>query len=157
VTELEQAEQRQHAADRLAEVLGRMTGTAEHHTGLATATATATGELKSLRLNPAVLNQGPDAVGRIVVETARQATDIAVQRSFNELAKSLGDSIAMTIEDFAGAPPVRNAPPPIPQAPAAAPAPAWQVKQAPARRPRPPVDDDEDAYFADPFGGGSYR
>jgi len=153
VNELEQAEQRLHAADRLAEVLSTTTGTAEHHSGLAAVTATATGELKSLRLNPAALNQGPDAVGRIVVETARRATEVAVQRSFDELAKSLGDSIAMTIEDFAGPPPVRHAPPVL-DAP-----PARQTRPAPpqARRPRPPVDDDEDAYFADPFGSGSYR
>lgn len=157
MNELEQAEQRQHAATRLAEVLATMTGTAEHHSGLATVTATATGELRSLRLSPAALNQGPDAVGRIVVETAGQATEVAVQRSFNELAKSLGDSIAMTIEDFAGPPPVRGAAQAVEEA--APPAPAWRTRPAPAqaRRPRPPVDDDEDAYFADPFGGGSYR
>jgi hypothetical protein len=180
VNELERAEQRRQASERLAEVLANSTGTAEHPSRMAIATATATGELKWLRLHPHALGRGPRAVGQLVVETARLATDAAVQRGYNELAKSLGDSMAIAIEGFAGPPPFRTAaeaaqPPnaahPTPpharpsydagtvgpsyggtvQPPfAAAPPPPVRA----GRKPRPPVDDDEDAYFADPFGTG---
>ncbi|WNV91899.1 YbaB/EbfC family nucleoid-associated protein [Umezawaea sp. Da 62-37] len=194
---MDQAEQRRQASERLAEVLARSTGTAEHPSGLAVVTATATGDLVGLRLHPAALSHGPDAVGRLVVDTARLATDAAVQRGYNELAKSLGDSMAIAIEGFAGPPPFRAAAdaaarPPQPQAPmpqhpqqsvlqpvdrpphgatiqappepeparppAARPfAPTPPPAAQPARRLRPPVDDDEDAYFADPFGTGGSR
>ncbi|WP_158844461.1 YbaB/EbfC family nucleoid-associated protein [Saccharothrix deserti] len=172
-------EQRLAAAEGLTEVLARTTGTAEHPTRLARATATATGELKSLDLHPNALAQGPDAVGRLVVETARLATDAAVQTSYNELAKSLGDSMAMAVEAFAGPPPLNTAPavdtsaprppvtPPVAQRQpgeqgwsgaqqrAATPsAPPWagQRPNRPAPRPEPAETDDDD-YFADPFRG----
>ncbi|MEO6086107.1 MAG: hypothetical protein ABIQ18_23655 [Umezawaea sp.] len=109
MNELDQAEQRRQASERLAEVLAHSTGTAEHPSRMAIATATATGELKWLRLHPHALGQGPRAVGQLVVETARLATDAAVQRGYNELAKSLGDSMAIAIEGFAGPPPFRTA------------------------------------------------
>jgi hypothetical protein len=105
----EPQEQRLAAAEGLTEVLARTTGTAEHPTRLARVTATATGELKALDLHPNALAQGPDVVGRLVVETARLATDAAVQVSYNELAKSLGDGMAMAVEAFAGPPPLRTA------------------------------------------------
>ncbi|MET1071924.1 MAG: YbaB/EbfC family nucleoid-associated protein [Umezawaea sp.] len=202
MNEVEQAEQRRQASERLAEVLAHATGTVEHPSGLAVATATATGELIGLRLHPAALSHGPDALGRLVVDTAKLATDAAVQRGYNELAKSLGDSMAIAVEGFAGPPPFRAAAdaaaqrPPVPPQPAGVPqhsgiqpvfqphdqpsygatiqappepetapppaarpfAPTPPPAAQPARRPRPPVDDDEDAYFADPFGtGGSGR
>ncbi|MEU4446339.1 hypothetical protein AB0K14_17680 [Actinosynnema sp. NPDC050801] len=103
-------EQRLAAAEGLTEVLARTTGSAEHPTRLARATATATGELKALDLHPNALAQGPDVVGRLVVETARLATDAAVQKSYNELAKSLGDGVAMAVEAFAGPPPLKASP-----------------------------------------------
>jgi hypothetical protein len=158
---------------------------------MAIATATATGELKWLRLHPHALGQGPRAVGQLVVETARLATDAAVQRGYNELAKSLGDSMAIAIEGFAGPPPFRTAADAAAQPSFQAGArpsnetgvqPAFQADARPSfdgtvgpsyggtaqppfaaappppvrpgRKPRPPVDDDEDAYFADPFGTG---
>lgn len=109
MNELDQVEQRRQAAERLTEVMVNSTGTAEHPSRMAIATATATGELKWLRLHPHALGQGPRAVGQLVVETARLATDAAVQRGYNELAKSLGDSMAIAIEGFAGPPPFRVA------------------------------------------------
>ncbi|RKT57584.1 YbaB/EbfC family nucleoid-associated protein [Saccharothrix australiensis] len=221
-------EERIAAADRLTEVLSRVTGTATHHTGLVTVTATAVGALTSVRLHPSALAHGPDAVGGLVAETARLATDAAVQTSYNEVAKGLGDSVAMAIEDFAGPPPYRQGsvggrpgtapdqagpaghpgpagrstapgrpfppggaagrpfapgrptapgqpfppgagqpfppggpavrPPVTGGAPGHRPPPAtarpWsaQPPQAPQRA-RPPVDDDDDDYFADPFRG----
>ncbi|WP_433265498.1 YbaB/EbfC family nucleoid-associated protein [Actinosynnema sp. CS-041913] len=215
-------EERIAAADRLTDVLARVTGTASHESGLVTVTASAVGALKAVRLEPAALGQGPDAVGRMVAETARLATDAAVQTSYNELAKTLGDSMAMAIEDFAGPPPLHRQEPAAPQPPQGPPAfgarrtpgaaPAYGQPQAPgavpeygqrqghgavrtpgarpapgagqpqeygqpqvpgasapnrpettrpwsaqppkpAQRPRPPVEDDEDDFFADPFRG----
>ncbi|MFD0199502.1 MULTISPECIES: hypothetical protein [Saccharothrix] len=158
-------EQRLAAAEGLTEVLARTTGSAEHPTRLARATATATGELKALDLHPNALAQGPDAVGRLVAETARLATDAAVQKSYNELAKSLGDGLAMAVEAFAGPPPFKTAqgvqgvqaPQPLVTAPEEAPGahrPPWagQVKGRAAARPQPEETDDDD-YFADPFRG----
>ncbi|MBW4716132.1 YbaB/EbfC family nucleoid-associated protein [Saccharothrix obliqua] len=100
-------EERIAAADRLAEVLARVTGTATHPSGLVTVTASAVGALRSVRLRPEALGRGAEALGQAVAETARLATDAAVQTSYNELAKTLGDSMAMAIEDFAGPPPLR--------------------------------------------------
>ncbi|MFE2757350.1 hypothetical protein ACFXGA_35670, partial [Actinosynnema sp. NPDC059335] len=118
-------EERLAAAEGLTGVLARTTGSAEHPTRLARATATATGELKALDLHPNALAQGPDFVGRLVVETARLATDAAVQTGYNELAKALGDGMAMAVEAFAGPPPFKtaarppaSAPPPTNAAPA---------------------------------------
>ncbi|MFI9817009.1 YbaB/EbfC family nucleoid-associated protein [Saccharothrix variisporea] len=168
-------EDRIAAADRLTDVLARVVGTATHPSGLVTVTASAVGSLKHVRIQPAALNQGADAVGRLVVETARLAVDAAVQTSYNELAKSLGDSMAMAIEDFAGPSPFARkaeaepeppqaAPPPVPQPPrphtppaqAQRPAPPWAGQQTSAPRSRPappPEDDDDDDFFADPFRG----
>lgn len=167
-------EQRLAAAEGLTEVLARTTGSAEHPSRLARATATASGELKALDLHPNALAQGPDAVGRLVVETARLATDAAVQKSYNELAKSLGDGMAMAVEAFAGPPPLKAAgavpqpqvgavtapqpqvtPPATHRQRAAGPtAPPWagQVASRPAPRPQLEQTDDDD-YFADPFRG----
>ncbi|MEV0678347.1 YbaB/EbfC family nucleoid-associated protein [Actinosynnema sp. NPDC050436] len=101
-------EERVAAADRLADLLSRVTATAEHPSGLVTVTASAAGALRSVRLHPAALGHGPDAVGGLVAETARLATDAAVQTGYNELAKTLGDSMAMAVEDFAGPPPLHR-------------------------------------------------
>ncbi|MCS7484283.1 YbaB/EbfC family nucleoid-associated protein [Umezawaea endophytica] len=205
MNEVDRAEQRRQAAERLTEVLAGSTGTAEHPSGMAVATATASGELTWLRLHPHALGHGPRAVGQLVVETAKLATDAAVQHGYNELAKSLGDSVAIAIEGFAGPPPFRTAAdaagqapytdappqqgaqpmspqphgfhgevqpafrtdeqppyggtiePPAEPPPARPFAPAPQPPAQAGRKPRPPVDDDDDAYFADPFGTGGFR
>ena len=227
MNEVDRAEERRQATEHLAEVLARSTGTAEHPSRMAIATATATGELKWLRLHPHALGAGPRAVGQLVVETARLATDAAVQLGYNELAKSLGDSMTIAIEGFAGPPPFRTAAdaagqapytdapaprstttrthggsgtagfavdpppgrpsygggggqayrtgarpefraedqrsyggtiePPAEEQPAPPFAPTPPPPAQPGRGPRPPVDDDEDAYFADPFGTGGSR
>ncbi|MEU7530779.1 YbaB/EbfC family nucleoid-associated protein [Saccharothrix sp. NPDC042600] len=175
-------EERISAADRLTDVLARVVGTATHPSGLVTVTASAVGALKAVRIQPAALGQGPDAVGRLVTETARLAVDAAVQTSYNELAKSLGDSMAMAIEDFAGPspfarraeaeqhtgglrPPERSshAAPTFPGEPprgappqSGRPTPPWAGQQTSAPRSRPappPEDDDDDDFFADPFRG----
>ncbi|MBY8849745.1 hypothetical protein [Saccharothrix longispora] len=174
------AEEKLAAAEALTRVLARTTGSAEHPSGLARVTATAGGELVALDLHPAALARGPQAVGALVVETAALATGVAVQRSYDELAKSLGDGVAMAVEAFAGPPPFARAarPPaaagpaaPVPAAPvpaasgpaASGPVPPGPVAPGPfSRRPRPspparhrgdPGEVDDDDYFADPFRG----
>lgn len=141
------SEERLRETAKLRHVLATTVGVAEHPSGMATVHATARGELRAVYLHPALLNQGHVAVGRIVTETASLAVSAAVQTSFNEIAKSLGDGMAMVIEAIAGDAPFRQADIPV-AAPAAAPPP-------PARRARPPApvdDEDEDAFFQDPFG-----
>ena len=167
------AEEKLAAAEALTRVLARTTGSAEHPSGLARVTATAGGELVALDLHPAALARGPRAVGALVVETAALATDVAVQRSYDELAKSLGDGVAMAVEAFAGPPPFARAAAVAPAAPGqvapgqAAPEqpssghprtgpvrrPPWAGQRPPQRpRTRPePGEVDDDDYFADPF------
>ncbi|MGM1061595.1 YbaB/EbfC family nucleoid-associated protein [Saccharothrix sp. Mg75] len=157
------AEERLAAAETLTSVLARTTGSAEHPSGLARVTATANGDLVALDLHPAALARGPGAVGALVVETAALATDAAVQKSYDELAKSLGDGVAMAVEAFAGPPPfavrgnpnrAREAVPTAPPVSPPGPPPPWagQVGRAP-RRGRPVEPEDDDDYFADPFRG----
>lgn len=140
------SEERLRETSRLQEVLASTVGVAEHPSGLATVHASARGELRAVYLHPALLNQGHVAVGQVVTETAALATSAAVQTSFNEIAKSLGDGMAMVIEGIAGDAPFRSGA----VAPASVEA---SPPPPPARRPRPPVEDeDEDAFFQDPFG-----
>jgi hypothetical protein len=152
-------EERLWAADRLTAVLERVVGTAAHPSGLCTVSATALGALVAVRLEPAVLGHGPEAVGRMVVETAALAVAAAVQTSYNEVAKALGDGMAMAIEAFAGPPPFATGPAaPASNHPPATPPRAGQVGGATRPRPaqppaQPPVEDDDDDFFADPFRG----
>ncbi|MEU5691157.1 YbaB/EbfC family nucleoid-associated protein [Actinosynnema sp. NPDC020468] len=143
-------EQALSAAERLTAVLARTVGAVEHPSGLCRVTATATGELRDVRLHPALLQRGSDAVGELVVATARLATDSAIQKSFNELAKALGDGMAMAVEAFAGPPPlhqhlVTDPAPPVSSTP--------QARATRPRRPPAPPEEDEDDFFADPFRG----
>ncbi|WP_309112483.1 YbaB/EbfC family nucleoid-associated protein [Saccharothrix sp.] len=144
-------EERISAADRLTDVLARVVGTATHPSGLVTVTASAVGALKAVRIQPAALGQGPDAVGGMVTETAGLAVDAAVQTSYNELAKSLGDSMAMAIEDFAGPSPFarraeaeQHAGPPTPgSAPQPGSAPRGGLRPPePSSRPTPTIPGD---------------
>ncbi|MFS8104870.1 YbaB/EbfC family nucleoid-associated protein [Lentzea alba] len=141
-------EERMQATERLQRDLKAVAATVEHPNGLCTVTASATGELKAVHLHPALLNQGPQAVGQVVTETARLATNAAVQTSFNKMALALGDGVAIDVESIAGDSPFRSTWNPVVPPKSAAP-------EAPAeRRPRTPLveDPDEDAYFENPFG-----
>ena len=138
-------EERLQAVEQLQRDLAVTVGTVEHPNGLCTITATARGELKAVHLHPALLNQGPRVVGQVVTETARLATNAAVQISFNTMAKALGDGVAIDVESIVGDSPFRS---------------TWNPVVAPVvagpeeRRPRRPVvdDPDEDAFFENPFG-----
>ena len=105
------------------------------------------GEIKALHLHPALLGQGPQAVGEVVTETVRLATNAAVQTSFNKMALALGDGMVIDVESIAGDSPFRSTWNPVVPPKSAAP------EAPPERRPRTArVDDpDEDAFFENPL------
>ena len=88
-------EERMQATEQLQDDLARTVETVEHPNGLCMVTASAKGELKALHLHPALLKQGPRAVSEVVTETARLATNAAVQTSFNQMALALGDGLGL--------------------------------------------------------------
>jgi DNA-binding protein YbaB len=141
-------EERLQAVEQLQRDLAVTVETVEHPNGLCMVTATASGELKALHLHPALLNQGARAVGQVVTETARLATNAAVQTSFNKMALALGDGMAINVESIAGDSPFRSTWNPVVPPVVAAP------EAAAPRQPRRPVveDPDEDAFFENPFG-----
>jgi DNA-binding protein YbaB len=141
-------EERMQATEQLQRDLRAITATVEHPNGLCTITASATGELKAVHLHPTLLNQGAQAVGQVVTETARLATNAAVQTSFNKMALALGDGVAIDVESIAGDSPFRSTWNPVVPPKSAAEEAVGQ------RRPRTPVvdDPDEDAFFENPFG-----
>jgi DNA-binding protein YbaB len=141
-------EERRQAVEQLQRDLAVTAETVEHPNGLCTATASAKGEIKALHLHPALLGRGPRAVGEVVTETVRLATNAAVQTSFNRMALALGDGVAIDVESIAGDSPFRSTWNPVVPPKSAAP-------DAPVqRRPRAPIveDPDEDAFFENPFG-----
>ncbi|MDX8032499.1 YbaB/EbfC family nucleoid-associated protein [Lentzea sp. BCCO 10_0856] len=141
-------EERMQATEQLQRELKALTATVEHPNGLCTATASPKGEIKALHLHPALLAQGARAVGDVVTETVRLATNAAVQTSFNQMALALGDGMAIDVESIAGDSPFRSTWSPVVPPKSAAP-------EAPAeRRPRTPILDnpDDDAFFENPFG-----
>ena len=101
-----------------------------------------------MHLHPALLNQGPQAVGQVVTETAQLATNAAVQTSFNKMALALGDGMAIDVESIAGDSPFRSTWNPVVPPKSAA------DEAVQERRPRSPIveDPDEDAFFENPFG-----
>lgn len=141
-------EERRQAVEQLQRDLAVTVGTVEHPNGLCTVTATARGELRAVHLHPSLLHQGPQAVGQVVTETARLATNAAVQTSFNAMAKALGDGMAIDVESIAGDSPFRSTWNPVVPENVAAP------EAAAPRQPRRPIveDPDEDAFFENPFG-----
>jgi DNA-binding protein YbaB len=104
-----QAEQRQQASARLPEIIARTTGVAMDQRRLVQATTNASGELRALALHPAAMSFGGKELGRMVIEAARQATEFARQRCFNELALVLGDNATAEIEALIGPSPARAA------------------------------------------------
>jgi len=141
-------EERRQAVEQLQRDLAATAETVEHPNGLCMATATAKGEIKALHLHPALLGQGPQAVGEVVTETVRLATNAAVQTSFNRMALALGDGMAIDVESIAGDSPFRSTWNPVVPPKSAAP------DAPPQRRSRAPIveDPDEDAFFENPFG-----
>ncbi|MET9228886.1 YbaB/EbfC family nucleoid-associated protein [Lentzea sp. NPDC003310] len=139
-------EERLQAAEQLQRDLGALTATAEHPNGMCMVTASPKGEIRALHLHPALLQQGAQAVGQVVTETVRLATNAAVQVSFNKMALALGDGMAIDVESIAGDSPFRSTwNPVVPPEPAA-------PEAVPDRRPRPArvEDTDDDAFFDNP-------
>ncbi len=141
-------EERMQAVEQLQRDLAVTVETVEHPNGLCRVTASAKGELKAVHLHPALLNQGPQAVGEVVTETVRLATNAAVQTSFNKMALALGDGMAIDVESIAGDSPFRSTWNPVVPPKSAA------EEAVGERRPRSPIveDPDEDAFFENPFG-----
>ncbi|SDF89612.1 YbaB/EbfC DNA-binding family protein [Lentzea fradiae] len=136
-------EDRLRATEQLRRELKTIAETVEHPNGLCTVTASPRGEIRALHLHPALLTQGAQAVGQVVTETVRLATDAAVQRSFNRMALALGDGLAIDVESIAGDSPFRATwNPVVTGEPPAEQAPPGRERRAPL-----PDDLDEDAFF----------
>lgn len=104
-----QAEVRRQASARLPEIVANATGVAMDQRRLVQATTNASGELRALSLHPAAMSFGGRELARMVIEAARQATEFAKQRCFNELALVLGDQATAEIEALIGPSPARAA------------------------------------------------
>ncbi|MCO1582162.1 YbaB/EbfC family nucleoid-associated protein [Crossiella sp. SN42] len=107
--ETREAEDRLEASQRLAADMARVIGQARSQDGLVAATVNASGELVQLWLDPAAVNLGADRLGQAITETARQAAEFAVQRSYNVLARALGDEFTAVVEAVGGTVPARAA------------------------------------------------
>jgi hypothetical protein len=103
------AEARKQATARLPEIIERTTGVAMDQRRLVQATTNASGELRALSLHPAAMSFGGRELGKMIIEAARQATEFAKQRCFNELALVLGDNATAEIERMIGPSPARAA------------------------------------------------
>ncbi|MFD9699014.1 YbaB/EbfC family nucleoid-associated protein [Lentzea sp. NPDC059081] len=140
-------EERVQATEQLQRDLKTIAATVEHPSGLCMATASPKGEIRALHLHPRLLTQGAQAVGQVVTETVRLATNAAVQTSYNKMALALGDGMAIDVESVAGDSPFRSTWNPVvpPKAPA--------EQGPPERRPRAPrvEDQDDDAFFENPM------
>jgi hypothetical protein len=104
-----QAEARRQASERLPDIVATTTGVAMDQRRLVQATTTASGELRGLALHPAAMSFGGRELGLMIIEAARQATEFAKQRCFNELALVLGDEATAEIEALIGPSPARAA------------------------------------------------
>jgi len=104
-----QAEQRRRSSEHLERALASVTGTAHSQDGLVSATVTARGELRDLRLHPNVMRLDADSLGRLIVQTARQAAEFAAQRCYDVLAPVLGDELTAAVEAMTGTAPARAA------------------------------------------------
>ena len=104
-----QAELRRQASARLPDIVATTTGVAMDQRRLVQATTNASGELRALALHPAAMSFGGKELGRMIIEAARQATEFARQRCFNELALVLGDEAMAQIEALIGPSPARAA------------------------------------------------
>ncbi|WHT20278.1 YbaB/EbfC family nucleoid-associated protein [Crossiella sp. CA-258035] len=107
--ETREAEDRLEASQRLEADMARVIGQARSQDGLVAATVNASGELVQLWLDPAAVNLGADRLGQAITETARQAAEFAVQRSYNVLARALGDEFTAVVEAVGGTVPARAA------------------------------------------------
>lgn len=106
---LAQDELRRQAGARLPEILASTTGVAMDQRRLVQATTNASGELRGLELHPAAMSFGGTELGRMVIEAARQASEFAKQRCFNEFALVVGDAAAAELEALIGPSPARAA------------------------------------------------
>ena len=144
---VQQAEERRRASEDLQRRIGSILASARDPDGLVEVTASATGELKSLRLQPGALHRGVRWLGETITATAQLAAQFATQRSLNQLALVLGDEVAGQLEGAMGIAPARAA--------------GWDVvSNRPPAAPPPPVhgtitsapgeEEDDDLFSFDP-------
>jgi DNA-binding protein YbaB len=106
---VQQAEERRRASENLRQRVESILATASDAEGLVQATTTASGELRSLRLQPAALHRGARWLGETVTAVAQQAAEFARQRGLNHLALVLGDEVTGQLEGAMGVAPARAA------------------------------------------------
>jgi DNA-binding protein YbaB len=106
---VQQAEERRRASENLRQRVESILATASDREGLVQATTTASGELRSLRLQPAALHRGARWLGETVTAVAQQAAEFARQRGLNHLALVLGDEVTGQLEGAMGVAPARAA------------------------------------------------
>lgn len=137
---VQQAELRRKASEDLQRRIASIHAVARDPEGLVEATTTASGELKSLRLQPAALHRGVRWLSETIMATAHQAAEFARQRSLNQLALVLGDDAAAQLEGAMGIAPARAA--------------GWDVigdrgpSAMPASAPAAARDEEDDDVFA---------
>ncbi|MET0237915.1 MAG: YbaB/EbfC family nucleoid-associated protein [Kibdelosporangium sp.] len=144
---VQQAELRRQASEDLQRRIGSVLAGARDPDGLVEVVATATGEMKSLRLQPGALHRGVRWLGETITATAQQAAQFATQRSLNQLALVLGDEVAGQLEGAMGIAPARaagwdlvgNRAPAVPPA-----APHGTITSAPGE------EEDDDVFSFDP-------
>lgn len=134
MSEYSAAEDALRASEAMAAEMARVVGQARSQDGLVAATVNANGELVQLWLDPAAVRLGADRLGQVITETARLATEFAVQRCWNVLAKGMGDEFTALAEAVGGTAPARAA--------------GWdsaKVEGVPvSRAPRPAAEPEED-------------
>ncbi|MFC0110030.1 YbaB/EbfC family nucleoid-associated protein [Kibdelosporangium aridum] len=106
---VQEAELRRRASEDLRRRIASIYAVARDRDGLVEATTTASGELKSLRLQPEALHRGVRWLSETIMATAHQAAEFARQRSLNQLALVLGDDAARQLEGAMGVAPARAA------------------------------------------------
>lgn len=140
-----QAEARRRASEDLQRRIGSIVAAARDPDGLVEVAATATGELKGLRLQPAALHRGVRWLGETITATAHQAAEFARQRSLNQLALVLGDEVAGQLEGAMGVAPARAAGWDV-----IGDRPATMTTSPPPGAPGDAAEDDEDVFSFDP-------
>nr|WP_042195811.1 YbaB/EbfC family nucleoid-associated protein [Kibdelosporangium sp. MJ126-NF4]CEL22234.1 hypothetical protein [Kibdelosporangium sp. MJ126-NF4]CTQ93016.1 hypothetical protein [Kibdelosporangium sp. MJ126-NF4] len=106
---VQQAEIRRQASEDLRRRVASIVAIARDPEGLVEVTTTASGEMKSLRLQQAALHRGVRWLSEAITATAHQAAEFARQRSLNQLALVLGDDAAAQLEGAMGVAPARAA------------------------------------------------
>ncbi|AUS79319.1 hypothetical protein C1701_14160 [Actinoalloteichus sp. AHMU CJ021] len=102
------AEERRAGTSGLPAALAEVRGTGQDEHGTVTVTVDARGALLDLRIDAAALASGGAEVSARIARAASQAAAEATQRSYNVLARSLGDELTSAIENLGSPAPART-------------------------------------------------